>query len=38
MQEPTSVEAYFESLSAEPRAALQKLRETIGAAAGGNGR
>ena len=33
MEKPKSVEAYFESLSAEPRAALQKLRETIAAAA-----
>jgi uncharacterized protein YdhG (YjbR/CyaY superfamily) len=33
VEKPKSVEAYFESLSAEPRAALQKLRETIAAAA-----
>lgn len=31
MEKPTSVEAYFESLSDERRAALQKLRETIAA-------
>jgi uncharacterized protein YdhG (YjbR/CyaY superfamily) len=33
VEKPKSVEAYFASLSAEPRAALQKLRETIAAAA-----
>jgi uncharacterized protein YdhG (YjbR/CyaY superfamily) len=33
MEKPKSVEAYFEGLSAEQRAALQKLRETIAAAA-----
>lgn len=33
MEKPTSVEAYFKSLSPEQRAALQKLRETIAAAA-----
>ena len=32
MEKPKSVEAYFASLSGEPRAALQKLRETIAAA------
>ncbi len=35
MEKPKSVEAYFKSLSAEPRAALQKLREMIAAAAPG---
>ncbi len=33
MEKPESVEAYFESLSAGPCAALQKLRETIAATA-----
>ncbi len=33
MEKPKSVEAYFASLGPEPRAALQKLRETIAAAA-----
>ncbi len=33
MQKPTSVEAYFEGLSPGARAALQKLREAIAAAA-----
>ena len=33
MQKPTSVEAYLESLPEERRSALQKLRETIVAAA-----
>ena len=33
MEKPESVEAYFESLPGEPRAALQKLRETIASAA-----
>jgi uncharacterized protein YdhG (YjbR/CyaY superfamily) len=33
MEKPKSVEAYFDGLSAEPRAALQKLRDTIAAAA-----
>jgi uncharacterized protein YdhG (YjbR/CyaY superfamily) len=33
MEKPKSVEAYFESLPEEQRAALQKLRETISAAA-----
>ncbi len=33
MEKPKSVEAYLASLSAESRAALQKLRETIAAAA-----
>ena len=35
MEKPKSVEAYFRSLSKEQRAALQKLRETIAAAAPG---
>ena len=35
MQKPKSVEAYLESLPEERRSALQKLRETIGAAAPG---
>ena len=35
MDKPTSVEAYFESLPDEQRAPLQKLRETIAAAAPG---
>ena len=34
MQKPKSVEAYLESLPEERRSALQKLRETIVAAAG----
>jgi uncharacterized protein YdhG (YjbR/CyaY superfamily) len=33
VEKPKSVEAYFESLASEPRAALQKLRETIASAA-----
>lgn len=33
MDKPKSVEAYFQSLSEDQRAALQKLRETIAAAA-----
>ena len=33
MEKPTSVEAYLESLGPSERAALQKLRETIAAAA-----
>src|SRR5215207_9751586 len=33
MQKPKSVEAYLESLPEERRSALQKLRETIAAAA-----
>ena len=33
MEKPKSVEAYFESLPAEQREPLQKLRETIAAAA-----
>jgi uncharacterized protein YdhG (YjbR/CyaY superfamily) len=33
MEKPKSVEAYFESLPEEQRAALQKLRETIAATA-----
>ncbi len=33
MEKPKSVEAYFKSLSPEVRAALQKLRQTISAAA-----
>lgn len=33
MEKPKSVEAYFESLPPERRAPLQKLRETIAAAA-----
>jgi uncharacterized protein YdhG (YjbR/CyaY superfamily) len=33
MEKPESVEAYVTSLSGEPRAAIQKLRETIAAAA-----
>ena len=33
MEKPKSVESYFESLSPEQRAPLQKLRETIAAAA-----
>ena len=33
MQKPKSVEAYLESLPEERRSALQKLRETIVAAA-----
>jgi uncharacterized protein YdhG (YjbR/CyaY superfamily) len=33
VEKPKSVEAYFASLGPEPRAALQKLRETIGAVA-----
>lgn len=32
MEKPKSVEAYFKGLNAEPRAALQKLRETIASA------
>jgi uncharacterized protein YdhG (YjbR/CyaY superfamily) len=32
VEKPESVEAYFASLSGEPLAALQKLRETIAAA------
>jgi uncharacterized protein YdhG (YjbR/CyaY superfamily) len=32
MEKPTSVEAYFKGLTAESRAAIQKLRETIAAA------
>jgi uncharacterized protein YdhG (YjbR/CyaY superfamily) len=32
VEKPKSVEAYFAGLSPEPRAALQKLRETIAAA------
>jgi uncharacterized protein YdhG (YjbR/CyaY superfamily) len=35
VEKPKSVQAYFKSLSPEPRAALQKLRETIAAAAPG---
>jgi uncharacterized protein YdhG (YjbR/CyaY superfamily) len=35
MEKPKSVEAYFKSLPVEQRAALQKLRETIAAAAPG---
>ena len=33
MDKPKSVDAYFQGLGPEPRAALQKLRETIAAAA-----
>ena len=33
MEKVTSVEAYLKSLSGDPRAALEKLRETIAAAA-----
>jgi uncharacterized protein YdhG (YjbR/CyaY superfamily) len=33
MEKPKSVEAYFKSLPEEQRSALQKLRETIAAAA-----
>jgi uncharacterized protein YdhG (YjbR/CyaY superfamily) len=33
MEKPKSVEAYFRSLAPEQRSALQKLRETIAAAA-----
>ena len=33
VEKPKSVEAYFQSLSEDRRAALQKLRETIAAAA-----
>jgi len=33
VEKPKSVEAYFQSLSEDQRAALQKLRETIAAAA-----
>ena len=33
MEKPTSVEAYFAGLSADARAELQRLRETIAAAA-----
>ena len=32
MEKPKSVDAYFKGLTDEPRAALQKLRETIAAA------
>ncbi len=35
MEKPESVEAYFAGLSQQHRAALQKLRETIAAAAPG---
>jgi uncharacterized protein YdhG (YjbR/CyaY superfamily) len=35
MEKPTSVEAYFASLDQDRRAPLQKLRETIAAAAPG---
>lgn len=35
MEKPTSVEAYFASLDPDRRAPLQKLRETIAAAAPG---
>jgi uncharacterized protein YdhG (YjbR/CyaY superfamily) len=35
MEKPTSVEAYFASLDPDRRAQLQKLRETIAAAAPG---
>ncbi len=35
MEKPTSVESYFASLDPERRAPLQKLRETIAAAAPG---
>jgi uncharacterized protein YdhG (YjbR/CyaY superfamily) len=33
LEKPTSVEGYFAGLADEPRAALQKLRETIATAA-----